>query len=1083
MKEHKVRKLVTCLMTSVMFLSCFCLPGSALAQTATATMVGTVIDPQGAVVPGATILARNVDTGISRTTRSTSEGLYRFDNLPPGVYDVSVEAQGFAKGEAKSVKLQVGEQRDLNFNLVVTGTSATVNITTSEPLIETTKTDVSSVVDSKQVATLPTTTSFNGIGGVANDYAGLATIAPGVKYDLTTVSSDLIGPGAVNNRGVQVNVDGGTISDQVTSARDSLGASVEEVKEFQVLTNSYNAEYGQSGGVVLNVITKSGTNGFHGDGHYYTRGRNLTASNFFYNTSDPANFRRAPFHKYEGGFTAGGPFIKDRTFWFTSFEQTRQATPLQLTPPGGSINLTQPTKEILWSAKIDHKLSTNNSISARFNVQRDLTDNVLVQIANFAAPESLVAAVAHDHTLNVSLTSTPTPNMVNEGRFFWHRFLSSTPTKTEQPGQLGANFYTGAAFCCPQGADQNRYQYIDNLAWTTGAHTVKAGINISHFPYFSLFTQFRFGLYRGFPRPAPNPGLPTQFQVGIGPAEVNATDNIYGFYVQDTWKLKPNFTVNYGVRYDVEDGAFKGGTIKSDVKGGCLQGNGIVPACSSDHNNFQPRVGFAWSPHFNGGFMHSLFGDPERSVIRASFAEVTQLAYLNVSLDSLNFDGINLFTTTFTQPSVLAFFPNRPPDSFLSSLRAPGSFGRVRPISNDLRNPEVRHFNASVSRQFGNSFVLDVGYVGVLGYGLFGERDTNFPIIKADPAHPGFFYFGDRPESRLDAVRTNENTRTSAYHGLLIGATKRLSHHFQLHAGYAYSKQLSSAEDFFGLSEPGDVNNIKAERALAQSDTRHQGNFGLTFDTEHLVEHSFARHIVNDWTVGVIGQLQSGRPYPVSTGDVPFGTSAFFGAGNETQQRPNVLADGTLIATNVASAFGTNLNVSQSGHAVCNCPQTTFLAPADANPLGSIDTFTGDLVDFQFVNGDLVRNAGHGDPYYRLDMSFIKAFPIHEKMRLEFKADIFNIFNHPLFLLFNTNDVLSLMAPSTDPNCRGCLNAFTGRYIGTDGRVLKIQDLQNGRVSRDIQNGIFASAAGQGLGDPANTDITRTVQLSVRFRW
>ena len=295
------RRTMSLLMLTVMLISA--LPVS-YAQTATATIVGTVLDPQGAVVADANVVARNVDTGIERTTRSTSEGLYRFGNLPPGVYDVSVEAQGFSKAAAKAVKLQVGEQRDVNFSLVVSGTMATVDVTSAEPLVELGKTDVSSVIDSKQVATLPTTTSFNGIGGVANDYAGLATIAPGVKYDLTTVSSDLIGPGAVNNRGIQVNVDGGTISDQVVSGRDSLGASVEEVKEFQVLTNSYNAEYGQSGGVVLNVITKSGTNGIHGDGHYYTRGRNLTASNFFYNTSDAANFRRAPFHKYEGGFTA-----------------------------------------------------------------------------------------------------------------------------------------------------------------------------------------------------------------------------------------------------------------------------------------------------------------------------------------------------------------------------------------------------------------------------------------------------------------------------------------------------------------------------------------------------------------------------------------------------------------------------------------------------------------------------------------------------------------------------------------------------------------------------------------------------------
>ncbi|MGH9761627.1 MAG: hypothetical protein ACREDR_33285, partial [Blastocatellia bacterium] len=468
--------------------------------------------------------------------------MFRFDSLNPGVYDVAVEASGFQKALARAVKLQIGERRDVNFSMLIAGASEQVEITAT-PLVETTKTDVSSVVDDKQVATLPTTTSFNGIGGVSNDYAGLAVLAPGVKYDFTSVSSDLVGPGAVNDRSVQVNVDGGNISDQVVSTRDALGASVEEVKEFQVLTNNYNAEYGQAGGIILNVITKSGTNQFHGDGHYYTRGRNFTASTLFYNQEDAANFRRAPFHKYEGGFTAGGPFVKDKTFWFVSFENAHQAVPLTLTPPSGTTTISQPTLELLWSVKVDHQLNDKNHLSVRYNVQRDLQDSLLVQIANFASPESLVSSVVHDGNLNAALTSTPTSSTVNEFRFFWHRFLSQTPVKSEAPGLSGPNFYQGAAFCCPQGALQNRYQFVDNFSWTHGVHTVKVGANISHFPYFSLFTQIHQGEYlysQPEPAGATGPvGSPSQFQIGLGPAQVNAADNIYGFYAQDTWKIKP----------------------------------------------------------------------------------------------------------------------------------------------------------------------------------------------------------------------------------------------------------------------------------------------------------------------------------------------------------------------------------------------------------------------------------------------------------------------------------------------------------------------------------------------------------------
>jgi hypothetical protein len=194
-----------------------------------------------------------------------------------------------------------------------------------------------------------------------------------------------------------------------------------------------------------------------------------------------------------------------------------------------------------------------------------------------------------------------------------------------------------------------------------------------------------------------------------------------------------------------------------------------------------------------------------------------------------------------------------------------------------------------------------------------------------------------------------------------------------------------------------------------------------------------------------------------------------------------VLPDGTLVSTNIGSHGGSTLLVGPNGRAACNCPQTTFLAPADASPSGAIDSFTGDVVDFQFVNGNLARNMGRGDPYFRFDLSFIKSFrvvPGHEQMRLEFKLDAFNIFNHTNFLGFNGNNDLNVLPISADSNCRLCLNAQTGRYIGADGRVLTVQDLRNGRVSRDVQNGVFG-----GLGDPTSTDIARTLQLSVRFRW
>src|SRR6202048_4341441 len=398
-----------------------------------ATITGRVLDPGGASVPDATVTATNTETGIVRTTKTTSDGLFRFDNLPPGIYNVVVETSSFTKAEANHVKLQVGEQRDINFKLELAGQKLSLVVTSEVPLVETTRTDVSTVIDDKSVANLPTTTSFGGLSGAANDYQGLATSAPGVRYDYTGNSSDLIGPGSVNDRGIKVNIDGGNISDGSTSARDSLGASVEEVKEFQVLSNNYNAEYGQASNLILNVITKSGTNQLHGDVHAYFRGRNLGASDWFYNQglgSSPANnvcpasdfvggvvggtitkldgCGRAPFFKHEYGFTVGGPFVKDRVFWFGSFEKVAQGVPTTTTPFGNAITVTSPTNEIMGSAKVDANLTSKHTLMVRYNLQRDLSDNLIVQTGGNTDPRRFVSQVAHDHTPHVGMFSRAT---------------------------------------------------------------------------------------------------------------------------------------------------------------------------------------------------------------------------------------------------------------------------------------------------------------------------------------------------------------------------------------------------------------------------------------------------------------------------------------------------------------------------------------------------------------------------------------------------------------------------------------------------------------------------------------------------
>jgi hypothetical protein len=415
----------------------------------------------------------------------------------------------------------------------------------------------------------------------------------------------------------------------------------------------------------------------------------------------------------------------------------------------------------------------------------------------------------------------------------------------------------------------------------------------------------------------------------------------------------------------------------------------------------------------------------------------------------------------------------------------------------------------------------EIQYIGQFGFGLFGELDTNAPPILADPAHPGFFYFGNRPDSRFTAVRTNQNSRTSHYNGLLVSATKRFSNHIQFNASYTWSHAITSGEDFFGISEPGDPRNIRAELGPAFNDIRHAANFGVVLDSGRVTDTPFLRLLTNNLSLSWIGQLQSGRPYPFSTGTAGFSNGRFFGAGSETQQRPNVLANGTISTSNIAASDGANALFSGSplstaacmngGFTAAQCASfvNTFLAPAGASASGAKDALSGQVVDFQFVNGNLERDAGKQSPFYKLDVSLKKTIkvPHAERVSVELQADAFNVLNHSNWNTFNGNNITSLLGFSTTPfaalnpatcpaggppgsplcgtnipnsdffTCTQCMLP-NGTLIGSNGQALNIANLTRGKFDKNLRNPIFG-----GIGDPSSSDIARTFQLSFHVRF
>lgn len=302
-------------------------------------------------------------------------------------------------------------------------------------------------------------------------------------------------------------------------------------------------------------------------------------------------------------------------------------------------------------------------------------------------------------------------------------------------------------------------------------------------------------------------------------------------------------------------------------------------------------------------------------------------------------------------------------------------------------------------------------------------------------------------------------------------------------------------------------------------DIRHLANFSFVTDTNHLIGTPALGDFVNDWTFSVLGSIQSGRPYPVSTGDGFFTGSAFAALASETNRRPNICGTGStipgcagapagaLVATNIASIAGTNLAIGPAGVAACqaaglaNCAalQTTFAPPVDpmtgaslASTSGPADSYAGTPVEFQYINGNLVRNAGLSLGLTRFDISLMKAFRIRkwESASVELKMDVFNVFNHPLFIANDSNDVLNVLplpaltvggVANPDFNCTSaCLNPFTGLYLGQNGQPLTLRAFQSGRVDKNLNPNTTNFL---GIGNPASDVTSRIMQLAIRFRW
>ncbi|HKX33019.1 MAG TPA: TonB-dependent receptor [Blastocatellia bacterium] len=906
---------------------------AAFGQTATSTLSGTVRDEAGGVIPGVNLTIKNRATGATRSLKTDGEGRYYLANLDPGEYELRAEAAGYKIALHHRIGLTVGGTTSLDVTLYVGAVSETVVVEAQEPLIEPAKVEVSRVIATQEIETLPN------IGRNFVDFVKLSSgVAPGrenigggpFKEPDTGVgvsAAPRLAFGGQTELNTLIQVDGAD-NIQTYTGLPRATPSQEAAREFRILNSSYLAEYGRALGGFVNIVTKSGTNEVHGSAYYFGMNDALNARSIL----NPPTADVLRQNQYGG--TIGGPLKQNRTFYFANYEGQRrgesnrfseviQTNLAAINAARARFGLQPEVLDQLRSndydqvlGKIDHRLNDQHSLAARYIFLNSETGNFLGGGGRASAASSTARNnQTRDQALVVSGISVLSPAVVNEARLQLARRSFDFRSVLAEPDLEVSNLLiTGKS---PSDVDfyrEDRLQLAENLTGTLGGHQVKVGADYNHlsnraewnlfFPARVIFptlenllnfaptsTSGAVNFWWPVLATAPtHPGFPLPFRNAVPPEWQDATlfklsHSSYGFFAQDQWKATGKLTLTYGLRYDFER----------------------YPSrylAQRDLNNFQPRLGVAYALK-NKGVIRAGFGI-FNDRIAASIGQVFTAAEWSSRGDRANagllFPGVAPLPGRFLQLNALG--PDATPAStaFLATGQVPttGVTSLTDNLSSRLRTPYSEQASLQISREFGGGIALSASYLFVHGVKLLGHTPNlnavqtgalangkptffNIPATATTPAR------GGRQFAELGNFHVITNLGDSVYHGGTLEAEKRFNGGLSFHASYTFSKTIGNVDSVTNLGDIAEGLNLRDERGLSRQHLAHRFTFTFLGQVPRRVA------LVRGFKVSSLVSVESGRPFNISTG------SDTNGDGNPFSDRPGRLGRNTLIGPGYAS--------------------------------------------------------------------------------------------------------------------------------------------------------------------------------------